>query len=190
MIISQLSTMPSFDWFRKDIVPSKTIITLDYPARSEWKIIQKMNEHDHQMEENSVKAGAPPSYASIKLLCEETRDTKKKAMIRVYKQIPYIGTELDGPSERSQQASSFTPQELIALKTLTQKGSTVTPCLLGYKEGQQDSSGLVPGGFITWVAWEIVPGICLGDNEGPTIFWGLERSERDEVRLAFQKVIP
>lgn len=65
-----------------------------------------------------------------------------------------------------------------------------TPKLFGYKFGTQDRSGLVPGGFIIWLVWEIVPGLRLGYSNGVDSFWGLESFEREQVRLVFIKALP
>lgn len=70
------------------------------------------------------------------------------------------------------------------LLDLTEKGSNITPKLLGYKISTQDRSGLVPGGFIIWLVWEIVPGLRLGDGDGAGPFWGLESHERQQVRVS------
>lgn len=80
---------------------------------------------------------------------------------------------------------SWTPEELTSLLDLTEKGSNITPKLLGYKIGTQDRLGLVPGGFIIWFVWEIVPGLRLGDRDGAHPFWGLKNYERDQVRASF-----
>ncbi|CAI7672819.1 unnamed protein product [Penicillium palitans] len=92
---------------------------------------------------------------------------------------------MDDTNTRSHQATSWIPQELASLLDLTEKGSNITPKLLAYKTSTQDRSGLVPGGFITWLVWEIVPGLRLGDGDGAGPFWGLEDHEREEVRRSF-----
>jgi hypothetical protein len=143
------------------------------------------------MEEDNVKSGSSPSYSSTKLFCHDSTNPEKKAFMRIYMQIPYVNTELDDSAIiRAQQASAFIHKELFAYKALTRKGSTITSRLLGYKEGRQDSSGLVPGGFITWLAWEIVPGLRLGDDFGAAAFWDLDSSEREQVRLPFLETLP
>ncbi|KAJ5449721.1 uncharacterized protein N7458_006170 [Penicillium daleae] len=64
-----------------------------------------------------------------------------------------------------------------------------TPPLLGYLEDQQDRFGPVPGGFITYYAWEAMPGIRLGDYTGKaTRFWTLDKKEREEIRVAFRQI--
>ena len=109
--------------------------------------------------------------------------------MRVYIQVPHRTTEMDDPDTRGQQAISLIPQELASLLDLTEKGSNITPKLLGYKIGTQDRSGLVPGGFIIWFVWEIVPGLRLGDRDGAGPFWGLESYEREQVRISFLKAL-
>ncbi|KAJ5377505.1 uncharacterized protein N7496_004914 [Penicillium cataractarum] len=100
-------------------------------------------------------------------------------------QIPYIGTEYDSPSSRATRATTFSPAEVVAFKIFSQKRSKVTPQLLGYKEDKQDSKGHVPEGFIIYLAWQIVPGLLLGDYSGAKAFWNLEAGEREEIRAAF-----
>ena len=87
-------------------------------------------------------------------------------------QVPCINTEFEDPATRASQAVQFKPRELRAYQILTKAkdkdkdGTQIAPQLLGYKEDRQDSSGLVPGGLLTWVAWEVLPGKQLGD-----LFW-------------------
>ncbi|RMJ28505.1 hypothetical protein PHISP_00632 [Aspergillus sp. HF37] len=176
-------------WFRKGIEPH-TIITLDRPEPSQWEILEKLNEHDRQLEEEDIDEGLPLSYASTKLLCRDPTDHAKKAFMRIYIQVPYANTEIDDPTTRSRQATTCTPPELTAYQALTRKGSVNTPKLLGYKKGTQDSSGLVHGGFIVWLAWEMVPGLRLGDQFGGGAFWALEPREREEIRMVFLKTLP
>ncbi|KAK4865936.1 hypothetical protein LT330_009029 [Penicillium expansum] len=158
-------------WFRKGPDPG-TIITLDQPVPSRWKILEKLNEHDYQVNEE-----------------ENDEARTKNAFMRIYIQVPHRKTELDDADTRSRQATTYNPPELIAYRDLTEKGSSDTPKLLGYKIDKQDRSGLVPGGFIIWLVWEIVPGLRLGDGNGADPFWALESDEREQVRLAFLRAI-
>lgn len=67
--------------------------------------------------------------------------------------------------------------------------SVFTPTLIGYQESKQGSSGLVPGGFITFIAWEIVPGICLGSPSGRASSFSEsipDLQERNLIRAKFQ----
>ncbi|OOF98733.1 hypothetical protein ASPCADRAFT_2166 [Aspergillus carbonarius ITEM 5010] len=54
---------------------------------------------------------------------------------------------------------------------------------------KQDDTGFVPGGLITWLVWEVVPGIRLSDPCGAAAFWALDISERDAIREAFKESI-
>ncbi|OQD65151.1 hypothetical protein PENPOL_c006G02370 [Penicillium polonicum] len=176
-------------WFRKGVDPG-TIIALDQPRPSQWKILEKLNEHDSQVHKGENDAYGCRSFASAKLLCCDPRDRKKTAYMRIYVQVPHRTTEMDDADTRGQQATTFTPRELTALLDLTQRRSSNTPKLLGYKFGTQDRSGLVPGGFIIWLVWEIVPGLRLGDSNGADSFWGLKSFEREQVRSAFIRALP
>lgn len=110
--------------------------------------------------------------------------------MRLYVQVPHRTTKMGDAETRGQQATTFTPRELIALLDLTKKRSSNTPKLLEYKIGTQHCAGLVPGGFVIWLVWEIVPGIRLGDSEGADSFWGLDNFEREQVRSVFIKAPP
>ncbi|KAJ5198512.1 uncharacterized protein N7498_007629 [Penicillium cinerascens] len=186
--------MPSQQsWFsqgsiRKALKPGKSI-ALTKPEPTEWKILEAIDEHNFQFSEEIVQRDSCVSYASIKLSCIEASNPSKRAIMRVYMQVPYDNTELEDLPTRAQQATTFRPKELTALLTL--RTSAYAPSLLGYDECRQGTTGLVPGGFLTFLVWEIVPGLCLGDQyrEG-TIFWHrLNREERDMVREAFQKTL-
>ena len=176
-------------WFRKGIDPG-TIIALDQPLSSQWKILEKLNERDFQVNKEEHDDYGFCSFASAKILCCDPKECAKNAFMRIYVQVPHRTTEMDDADTRGRQATTFTPPELIAYLDLTQKRSSNTPKLIGYKTGTQDRSGLVPGGFIIWLVWEIVPGLRLGDSNGAGLFWGLESYEREQVRAVFIKALP
>lgn len=183
-----MSSSEEHTWFRRGIDPG-TIITLDQPVPSQWQIVKKLNEYDHQLSEEQRRLGFRLSLASTKLLCRDPRDCTKHAFIRIYLQVPFRGTEIDDADTRASQATTLTPQELIAYRDLTQHSSN-TPKLLGYKTTTQDNSGPVPGGFAVWLVWEMVPGLRLGNKNGPDAFWALDDSEREEIRVSFVKTLP
>ena len=79
---------------------------------------------------------------------------------------------------------------MIAYLDLTQKHSSNTPKLIGYRTGTQDRSGIVPGGFITWLVWEIVPGLRLGYRNGAGPFWVLESYKKEQVRAELNQALP
>lgn len=173
---------------RQHLQPGK-LVKLIHPQQ--WKIDKIIKEYDNQMDQKNVRKDAP-SYAAIKLSCSKVGDRSTQAMMRVYVQIPYTNTELEDTATRAQQAMSFKPEELHAYQILAKDRwvSKITPSLLGYLEFKQNDSGLVPGGFLTYIVWQIVPGLRLGDYSGDaTWLWESiqERAERDLIRARFKE---
>ncbi|KAJ5522201.1 hypothetical protein N7527_006316 [Penicillium freii] len=140
-------------------------------------VLKRVNEHEHRKDPEHSAV----SYASVKYQCKKHGDASKIAFVRIYKQLPHLGTEFDDYATRAKQARAWTPPELVAYKTLTNKQSKVTPRLLGYREEEQESSALVPAGFLVSFAWEQVPGVQLGD-----IFWDMSDDQRHNIREAFK----
>lgn len=110
--------------------------------------------------------------------------------MRVYLQVPFKNTEMQDPKTRSRQATTYTPRELTAYQEFTQKDFSNAPKLLGYKLSTQDKSGLVPNGFAIWLAWEMVPGLRLGDRLGNDPYWTLPAVERENIRVTFMEALP
>ncbi|KAJ5726655.1 uncharacterized protein N7483_008012 [Penicillium malachiteum] len=163
------------------------IIHLSPPQESQWRINEIIKEYDNQRDQRNVRKDVP-SYAAIKLSCSKADDPTSRAMMRVYVQIPHTNTE---PKIRAQQAIRFKPKELHAFQTLSKNITTsnFTPSLLGYRESEQDASGMIPGGFLTFIVWQIVPGLWLGSPSGEaTGFWdsGLDLEERNLIRAKFK----
>ncbi|KAJ5831807.1 hypothetical protein N7474_000118 [Penicillium riverlandense] len=189
-------------WFRQgappdiakpmhEVVKPGKIITTHKPEPTQWRVLEAQTEIEHQRGKDQAREGNP-SYAALKLLCENVRDPSFQALMRVYLQIPYTNTEFMESTTRATQAMEFKPIELDAHQAPSKDKQTskFTPALLGYEESQQDQSGLVPGGFLIYVVWEFVPGLQLGDLSGnATAFWQLPRTERDRIRAAFKKTL-
>lgn len=163
--------------------PDLRSISFDLPTPSTWIVLNHVNEHERRFEPGDDSV----SYLCFKYRCKKRGDASKIAFVRIYQQVPHIGTEFEDSVTRARQAMTWTPPELVAYKTLTEKRSTVTPHLVGYLEEKQDSSASVPGGFLVSVAWEQVPGVQLGNNRGENIFWDMSRDQRDIIRKAFKK---
>jgi hypothetical protein len=149
-------------FFAKRLVGEGVEHSFELPTPSKWTVVQKLAEEPYQYTEQDVTLrGRGPPYSAARLLCENPNDPNQKAFMRIYMQIPYEGTEIEPPETRAQQASSRSHSELDAFKAFTKLGSTVTPKLLAYKETTQDEGRLVPGGYITYIVWEKVPGVQL-----------------------------
>ncbi|CAI7580301.1 unnamed protein product [Penicillium glandicola] len=169
-----------------------TTVTLNLPelphiGPQTWGIVNKVHERLHIVSQRDVTNGLGPPYVAGKFLCRPASPNSPNilAFMRIYKQIPIAGTEFaKAPIRASQAVKSYEPKELTALKFLEEKGCDVIPQLLGYQFDQQDDDDTVPGGFITYVTWEKVPGESL-DMQG---FWSSSFSQREEIRLKFREV--
>lgn len=107
--------------------------------------------------------------------------------MRIYLQIPVIGTQYQSPQIRRKQAAKQQSHvELTALKALKKLECDVVPDLLAYQEGKQGEDSIVPGGYITYVVWDKVPGEPLSAEE----FWGLDLESRQAIRDKFRGAFP
>ncbi|CRG84865.1 Pc21g21200 [Talaromyces islandicus] len=118
--------------------------------------------------------------------CVSPENEEEKAFMLVYMQIPYAGTELETSRERTKQASEYlsaaSSAEFEALKILNRGGCLSCPKIINYKQEKQNGLGIVPGGYILYIALEKWPGIRLTRE----LFWELPRQERDSTREAFR----
>lgn len=152
-----------------------------------WVIIEKLSGNAFPMTQKDLDDGlGPAAYTAAKFLCHRVDDpTKETAFMRIYLQIPIAGTELLNPGIRAKQAIPPLPHtELSTLKALKKMSCDVVPDLLGNQEGKQGHDGIVPGGFITYVVWDKVPGDSLTEDK----FWNLDRQSRDAIRKEFRRV--
>ncbi|CAG8001467.1 unnamed protein product [Penicillium nalgiovense] len=170
-------------WFPSELDEGGKVI-LDKPSSSKWVIGKLVNTHSYQSDETHV-----PSYACAQFECVNAT-TQEECFMRIYVQVPFTGYEHADRHTRAQQASKFTPPELDAYRFLTDNGSQNTPKLRAYKQDTQDTNGPIPGGHITWIVWQKVPGKCLGDIRNATVYWGLKAIERKCVRDAFLQELP
>lgn len=126
--------------------------------------------------------GGPP-FAVLKFACHNTANPTQEGFIRMYVQIPYDGTLRSSRETRALQAeSSAEHSEYDALTALNKKKCQAVPELLGYGQERQGPEAYVPNGYITYVAWERVPGSPVESH----VFWrDGNRQYRDDVRTAF-----
>ncbi|CAG7935574.1 unnamed protein product [Penicillium nalgiovense] len=174
-----------------EVIKPGEIITTKKPTPTKWRVLEVLSEFEHQSGKEDGEQGSP-SYAALKLLCEDAKDSNIEALMRIYLQIPYTSTEFMESTTRATQATKFKPLELEAHQALSKdkRTSVCTPTLLGYDELQQGQSGLVPGGFLTYVVYEFIQGFPLADYSGhATAFWKLPSAQRDLVRKAFKETI-
>ncbi|KAJ5832281.1 hypothetical protein N7474_000592 [Penicillium riverlandense] len=171
-------------WFDSTINKRK-ILSLKEPVLSKWKLVEKLNEHVEQRPE----AKSHTSLASARFLCRDAsrpaNEATAYAYLRIVKQIPSERAEEADLVSRAREATQFTPPELKAYKALAQKGSTNTPKLLAWEQGTQDSTGPMPGGHITWIVFEKLEGLTLGDDDEASSYWALPSETRKSIRSVF-----
>jgi hypothetical protein len=171
-----------------------TDVTLDPPSelplqlpRQTWVIDKKLSERSSWMTQQDVADGLGLPFAAAKFLCHREENPSKKAFMRIYLQIPVIGTQYQSPQIRRKQAAKPQPHvELTTLKALNELRCDVVPELLAYQEGKQGEDSIVPGGYITYVVWDKVPGEPLSKEE----FWELDLKSRQAIRDKFREAFP
>ncbi|KAJ6084368.1 hypothetical protein N7486_011168 [Penicillium sp. IBT 16267x] len=141
--------------------PGETI-TLPRPEISEWKLDEVISEFEQQLEKASTTEKVV-SYASIKFACHKLTDPKTIGMMRIYVQIP--NSEIDREKSETQAKEAmpdFVHKELQAYMMLSEhpNAARFTPRLLGWRKTTQfkEEDWPVPGGFLTALVWEVVPG--------------------------------
>ncbi|KAJ5970800.1 uncharacterized protein N7479_000718 [Penicillium vulpinum] len=159
----------------------------NFPAQT-WIILEKLSEDSNRLTKEDIAAELAPSDTAGKFLCRPAseEDDNRRAFLRIYQKVPIAGTETKNAGIRANQAVDTAPdhRELIAFRTFTELGCDVVPRLLGYQQRQQDHDEGVPGGYITCILWEKVPGESLELTE----FWRLPFSDRQAIRDKFRQV--
>ena len=168
-----------------------TEVTLDSPSesplRQTWVIDKKLSERSQPMTQQEVTEGLGLPFAAARFLCHLKEDPSKKAFMRVYLQIPVIGTQYQSPQNRRKQAAK--PQqhiELTTLKVFKKLECNVVPDLLACQEGKQGEDSIVPRGYITYVVWDKVSGESLDEER----FWVLDFESRKAIRARFREFFP
>ncbi|KAJ5836527.1 hypothetical protein N7447_002553 [Penicillium robsamsonii] len=150
-----------------------------------WEIVEEIEEDTVTQSEQNFIDGQGPAYVAGRFLCRPSGAQGPFAFLRIYQQIPWLGTELRKASVRAAQATGpFEPPELQALKHFKQQGCNVIPELLAYQFEKQDKEDIIPGGFVTYVIWKKVPGEPLDF----TRFWNCTFSERQNIRVKFRHI--
>jgi hypothetical protein len=134
-----------------------------------------------------VANGIGISRTAAKFLCRPAGpgNEAKRAFMRIHQQVPIAGTEFKKANIRlSQAVEEPEDRELVALKTFTRSRLEFVPRLLGYQQRKQEDDDMVPGGFVTYIVWEKVP----GDSFDPAKFWLSSFDERQAFRDKFRRV--
>lgn len=158
-----------------------------------WTIEAKLSQENDQRGEEDIGDGCQISHA-VATFRVYNQQNGIRALMRVYLQVPLIGTEFDPPSDRARQASRTKFNEITATEAFIRHQSTVTPQVFAIDEGIQDDQCPVPGGYIARLVFAKVPGVRLGENHLiPTpdcltdFFQKFDPAERDMIREVFSE---
>lgn len=138
-----------------------TEASLHIPAQT-WVIVEKLRKDPWRLTRKDVSDGMGVSYTSAKFLCYPAGpgSETKLAFMRIRQQVSNAGTEFKKASLRASQAVEEPENgELNALKSFLIHECEVVPRLLGYQQSKQKEDDMVPGGFVTYIIWEKVPGL-------------------------------
>lgn len=149
-----------------------------------WVIDKKLDEVSCMSTHKEIDNGwTVPSYTMGKFLCYKVGALLESAFMRIYSQVPIEDTQFKSREVRAQQAvPPYEHSEITALKRFKEGGCTVVPELLGHSETVQGKDGLVPGGYITHLVWDKVPGQSLSQE----LFWSFDKPKRDLIRQKFR----
>ncbi|KAF4216556.1 hypothetical protein CNMCM8980_001993 [Aspergillus fumigatiaffinis] len=151
-----------------DVTPDPPSEPPFYLSRQTWVINKKLSERSQWMAQQNVADGLGLPFAAAKFLCHRKENPSKKAFMRIYLQIPVIGTQYQSPQIRRKQAAQ--PQahvELTTLKALKELRCDIVPDLLAYQEGSK-------------------PKIPLSEEQ----FWELDLESRQAIRDKFREAFP
>lgn len=132
------------------------------------------------MTQKDIDDGLGPSFTAAKFFCHRADNPSKMAFMRIYLQVPIVGTEFQASQVRAKQAAP--PKlhaELSALRCLKEMNCDVVPDLLCYQEQVQDQDGIVPGGYVTYLVW---------DKVNTQTFWNLDLPSRQAICTQFRNV--
>lgn len=181
-------------FFSEDCFGPGTKFSFERPMPSNWVVIEKISEHSVQLDLKDVEKRHGIPYCWALFRCHDATDVHKLAHMRIYMQVPIKDTEFSRLETRAKQASERTHSEVTAFTVFYERQSKITPALLAIKEDKQPADGLVPGGYMTSLVWEQVPGSQLGDGLVPEYgnapFWNLPLTERNEIRAVFKQEYP
>ncbi|GIC91732.1 uncharacterized protein Aud_008186 [Aspergillus udagawae] len=113
------------------------------PSTSAWKLTVKIKESIGLLSEKESEDYQDTSLSIAMFECHRSSDPTQQARVTIYMQIP---------------------KEREAYERLANHQIDFTPQLVGFKHEKQDVNGLVPDGFVSYIAYTNVPGVALGQR--------------------------
>ncbi|RAH53625.1 hypothetical protein BO85DRAFT_523314 [Aspergillus piperis CBS 112811] len=162
-------------------------LKLAFPAGSTWQLERKIKESEDLYTQETSELYKFTSQAQATFVAYKVAGNgPSTAAIKIHMQIPCWETVTKQPSVRAKQADPGIPyrgsSEVAALSILTKARCSSAPYLINWTYRRQNGSGWVPGGYIHFIAMELLPGVNVS-----SIFNSMERRERDHLRSAFKK---
>jgi hypothetical protein len=145
--------------------------------------MKKLGERANHGTKYDVQMGRGRHLTVGMYMCPLEDDPTQEAFMRIYCQIPITGTEDADRNTLVRQgvpASQVVCGELESFKLLMKGGCSAVPWFHGYAEAIQNERGLLPGGYISYIAWQKVPGVPLTEQ----YFWILDLSARNDMIFA------
>ncbi|PYI10688.1 hypothetical protein BO78DRAFT_305021 [Aspergillus sclerotiicarbonarius CBS 121057] len=166
-------------------------ITLTSDATTQWQPILVVTESPVELDEEDAKRYHKVPNSRIDFLCVDVADPTRQALIAMFVQIPFQGTEFTPPAVRAQQASETVSKRAMTLLSAycrLQAGKCKhTPAFLGTLKEKQAQDGWVPGGYAFFLGFTWLPGVKLGTGcVSDGLFYELPLQKRDEIREAFR----
>jgi hypothetical protein len=121
--------------------------TINVLAGGDWVLDRYLSGSSFQRRKEELKLDSGPCYAQAKFACHLKGDESKRGFFRMYRQVPFNGTERRRPEERRKQAVKA-PEEHSELKALLAlQDCDVVPEVLAHEIGEQNADEMVPGGY-------------------------------------------
>ncbi|OJJ38450.1 hypothetical protein ASPWEDRAFT_36074 [Aspergillus wentii DTO 134E9] len=161
------------------------IVHFDQPRHWTWRLEAKVSEQHDQLSSWEFDAYERPSAAYGTFSCRNVNNPDQTGIMKIFKQVPYAGSDFEPPERRKSQASTELTEdamdELKALRQLVDNGAEHTPTLRSCKIEKQGEDELVPDGFVAYLLIRPPPGRCL-----KSLYWALGAMERQAIRNAFR----
>lgn len=155
-----LGFSPESSWLQKELIFS-------WPKPTAWitttKLFEDFSRFTVRQVESPHVGGWKLSFAVTLFTCRSVSNPEQEAFVKVYKQVPHVGTEFDSHQARRAQAGEKTHADIDAYKRFMEAQASYPPVCLGHKVERQDYSDCVPGGggYIHYIAFSKMPGLPL-----------------------------
>ena len=176
-----LGFSPESSWLQKELIFS-------WPKPTAWitttKLFEDFSRFTVRQVESPHVGGWKLSFAVTLFTCRSVSNPEQEAFVKVYKQVPHVGTEFDSHQARRAQAGEKTHADIDAYKRFMEAQASYLPVCLGHKVERQDYSDCVPGGgciSITSRSARCPACLCLNEE----LFWSFNDTKREAICKAF-----